>query len=129
MDLKLLAQEIHDNSKTKGFWDAEPNIAQKLMLIVSELSEAMEADRKDHYAYPKALETYMDGWDESMSDYKRKYQSDFESTVKNSFEDELADAFIRILDLACYKKIDLEWHVKAKMKYNAMRPHMHGKKY
>jgi NTP pyrophosphatase (non-canonical NTP hydrolase) len=35
----------HDIAKTKGFWDNERNIGEMLMLIVTELSEAMEAYR------------------------------------------------------------------------------------
>jgi NTP pyrophosphatase (non-canonical NTP hydrolase) len=49
--------------------------------------------------------------------------------VKDTFEDELADAAIRIFDLAHSKGIDLQKHIEAKMRYNATREHMHGKKY
>jgi hypothetical protein len=33
------------------------------------------------------------------------------------------------MDLAAFKGIDLEQHIKAKMRYNSMREKMHGKKY
>ncbi len=56
-------------------------------------------------------------------------RQEFEVAIKNSFEDELADVMIRVMDLAAFKGIDLEYHIKMKMAYNAMREHKHGKKY
>ena len=44
-----LAKEIHLNARSKGFFDAEKNIGEMLCLIHSEVSEALEADRKNHY--------------------------------------------------------------------------------
>lgn len=45
MELSELCRESHRISKLNGFWDEKTNIAEKLMLIVTELSEACEADR------------------------------------------------------------------------------------
>ena len=48
--LDKLAQEIHANAVDKGFWDRTVDpifIAKQMMMIVSEVSEAMEALRKD----------------------------------------------------------------------------------
>ena len=45
-----LAEEIHKNAVDKGFWDrtADPIfLAKQMMMIVSEVSEAMEAVRKE----------------------------------------------------------------------------------
>lgn len=36
----------HSLAKEKGFWDSDRNIGESLMLVVTELSEAMEAYRK-----------------------------------------------------------------------------------
>lgn len=115
-----LAAEIHQNARNKGFWDKERNVGEMLMLIVSEVSEAMEADRKNHYCSQKSVD-YLNAvvWSESH----------FRDNIKNTFEDELADACIRIFDLAHSRGIDLQWHIEAKMRYNATREHMHGKKY
>lgn len=50
---KLIQQECHDNAVAKGFWEhlkglkTETVVAEKLMLIVSEASEALEGVRKD----------------------------------------------------------------------------------
>lgn len=124
MDIQAISKQIHENAKAKGFWDKERNLGEMLMLIVSEVSEAMEADRKAHYS----------DWDDRLPPFMTnipdgEFKRIFEKEVKNTFEDELADAVIRILDLAYSRNIDLEWHIKQKMRYNAMREHMHGKKY
>jgi hypothetical protein len=33
------------------------------------------------------------------------------------------------MDLAAFRGVDLEGHIKAKMRYNSLRPYKHGKKY
>lgn len=45
------------------------------------------------------------------------------------FEFEMADICIRVFDMCGWKGIDLESHIAAKMRYNSLRPHKHGKKY
>ena len=47
MRLNLWTELIHNNAKDKGFWDEERNIGESLMLIVTEVAEAMEAHRND----------------------------------------------------------------------------------
>jgi len=43
--LNELAQLCHAIAKEKGFWDTERNVGEALMLIVTEIAEAMEAHR------------------------------------------------------------------------------------
>ncbi len=43
--LNELSQLCHNIAKEKGFWDSPRNIGEALMLIVTELAEAMEAHR------------------------------------------------------------------------------------
>lgn len=93
-------------------------VAQKLMLTVSELSEALEANRKGNRAV-------LAGCDPNTHDFKES----FELSVKDSFEDELADTCIRLFDLAEWQGVDLEEHIKLKHLYNKQRPYKHGKKY
>ena len=49
-----LAKQVHQNAKDHGFFDKEKNIGEMLCLIHSEVSEALEADRKGHYCSKKS---------------------------------------------------------------------------
>jgi len=46
MDIKYLVERSHKTAVEHGFWEKSQNKAEKLMLIVTEVSEACEADRK-----------------------------------------------------------------------------------
>lgn len=43
--VKALTKLCHKIARQKGFWDSKRNTGEMLMLIVTELSEAMEAHR------------------------------------------------------------------------------------
>lgn len=111
---------VHNAARKNGFWDKESSVAEKLMLIVTELGEACEADRKNKHCDIRV------NYNEPMNDYD---VSTFNEYSKDTFEDELADVLIRLLDLAGGLGIDLEWHVNAKFEYNQTRPYKHGKEY
>jgi len=52
MNLNEYVKECHRIAVEKGFWDVSDNTAEKLMLIVTEVGEACEADRhgdKEHF--------------------------------------------------------------------------------
>lgn len=120
--IEKLQNEIHDNAVRKGFWEEPVNIAEKLMLVVTEIAEMCEAHRKsrkctvlpEHDLYPEDDE---------------KFKAYFEKEVKDSFEDEMADAIIRLLDMSKKLDIPIELHIRAKMRYNSLRPYKHGKAY
>lgn len=133
--LNKLSKQVHENAKAHGFFDSEKNIGEMLCLIHSEVSEALEADRGNKY-YSNVV-SEQQWFIKGMADKNYGmtfiddsfFQQQFETRVKNTFEDELADVLIRVLDLCAYKNIDIESHVKAKMRYNSLRPHKHGKAY
>lgn len=114
--INALAKEIHANSVSKGF--KHDNIPTMLILAISELTEAMEADRNYRIANIR----------ESEQEEAVNNASYFEAYVKDTFEDELVDAMIRIMDIAESRGIDLEFHIRAKMNYNATREFKHGNK-
>ena len=125
MTINELVKASHDNAVAKGFYGedgkGERNIGELLMLITSELGECLEADRHGEYTRVP-IENYSEFSDDV-------YPERFEYNIKDKVEDELADAVIRIADMAGYLGIDLESHILAKMRYNATREKLHGKKY
>lgn len=119
--LNELARQFHERSKAKGFWDEERETGTLLMLIVSELSEALEADRKNKHANMPFFNFDVDTGD--------SFEDAFKKNIKDTFEDEIADVAIRLLDLIGKMGIDIEKHISLKMQYNATRPYKHGKAY
>jgi len=117
-----LINQCHNIAKEKGFWKKQREIGTLLMLIVSELSEALEADRKNKFFNEKI--GVVNGWVSDDDFFKH-----FKKSVKDTFQDEIADTFIRLFDLCGSMEIEIESHIKAKMRYNSLREKMHGKKY
>jgi NTP pyrophosphatase (non-canonical NTP hydrolase) len=140
--LNRLRDEIHANAADHGFYQVEEEtdrigvdnrsaikhafFAQKIALIHSELSEALEADRENRYADLTGMEEQ--GYDR-IDFHRGGTKTGFECYVKNTVEDELADTIIRVLDLCGHLGIDIERHVKLKMEYNETRKYKHGKNY
>ena len=167
----------------------EENLSDEhfLCLVISELMEAVEADRKGMHANRDIFEYYMKQRRRDDDEFIYAFKHD----IKDCVEDEFADACIRLLDLAglrnvdlgevtlddlkcsegffdwtftesifflvcnltntdfiethsfdsylrvalmeiigfCVKKdIDIFWYIEQKMKYNELRPFMHGGK-
>lgn len=96
--INCVVTRCHDDAKNAGWWNGgiTPETVPKcLMLIVSEVAEAMEGDRKglmdDHLPDRKMVEV------------------------------ELADAVIRIADLAGALNLDLGGAIFEKLEYNKTR--------
>src|SRR3990167_7161140 len=54
--LAEMTKLCHEIAVSKGFWEKDRNICEALMLIVTELAEAMEAHRKqDHENFKEEL--------------------------------------------------------------------------
>lgn len=101
------AQDLcHGLAVRSGWWTSrltgkpldytQVNIGEKLMLIVSEVAEGMEGQRKD------------------LMDDKLPH--------RKMIEVELADALIRILDLAGFMNLDIAGAVIEKLAFNQQRP-------
>lgn len=175
-DWKDLIERVQMNAEDKGFHDVRISDEHKLMLIISEVSEAVEADREGRIAQPMP-----EDW-QTLND--QDFKITFLCNVKDSLEDELADIVIRMMSsgflhgfigptdyyLDVYERqgerlfverafrlvnlicegirfeeleqaasevffiadelgIDLMNHIRMKMRYNAMRPRLHGKAY
>ena len=130
MALNKLSQEIHNKNVEKGFYDNPREIGTTLMLVVSELSEALEADRKNRRARLGDFESRQKHRNEISETTQEDYfKESFETYIKDTFEDEIADTMIRLFDICGHLDIDIEKHIKLKTAYNELRPHKHGKGY
>jgi NTP pyrophosphatase (non-canonical NTP hydrolase) len=100
-NLNAFRDRCHSDSVKAGWYnnkDGSPkdiNVGERLMLIVSEVAEAMEGHRKN-----------------LMDDHLK---------LREMIEVELADAQIRINDLAGYLKLDIGGACMEKLAYNKNR--------
>lgn len=91
MDYNKLIDQCHSAAKKNGWWD-EPRPHEEIVLLIkSELFEAMDAYRIDKRVLLPLLE-YIKVIREK--DFKQQ----FKINIKDTFEDEIADTAIRIFD-------------------------------
>ena len=108
IDLNALRDRAYKIACNHGFHDKELSNEHCLMLVITELSEAVEADRKGkHFDF---LNNDFDHYCRMID--KNGFNKAFEECVKDTVSDELADAAIRLLDLAALRNIDLEMDIK-----------------
>lgn len=129
--LAELARQIHDNARAHGFWEAERNMGEMLMLAVSELSEALEEHRAGRppvwYQHRQPCAVQSDGLPIPADELGPC--SGAPVCKPEGVAVELADCLIRCLDTMHSLGVDIDAVVAEKMAYNAARPFKHGKAY
>lgn len=90
-----LAERACKTAAEHGFHNGRTDTPFYFMMTVTELSEAINADRKNNHASPIPPSGTM------------PFKEAFERYVKDSVEDELADACIWLLDLAGMRDMDV----------------------
>lgn len=108
MDNKILndlKNQAYITACDHGFHDKEHSDNHFLMLVITELAEAVEADRKGKYADINGFK-----FASSVMNKGCRVHSDiqvYNDYIKGTVEEELADAVIRLLDLAGLRDIEL----------------------
>ena len=107
MNFDELTQEAFATAKAHGWHDEEQPDETYLMLIITEIAEGVQADRKDKHADVGLFNADVETLDMADSYDRDVWKRDFEIYIKNSVEDELSDILIRCLDLAALREISL----------------------
>ena len=104
MNLNELRDKAYRNAVAHGWHEENLSDEHFLCLVISELMEAVEADRKGRHADRNRFDYYMNMKERSDDEFSYAFRYD----IKDSVEDELADACIRLLDFAGLRGYDLE---------------------
>lgn len=91
-DLEVLSKQAFESAKSKGFYsDTGIDTTFCLMFIIVEMSEALQADRKNRHG---SIEDY-----EIEIEMDRDIPTAYRNTLEGTVESEFADIAIRILSL------------------------------
>lgn len=109
INLNELRNRAYKTACEHGFHDKELSNEHLLCLVISELMEAVEADRKGRLGNKCKSRFEMDyNRYPALVGEEKRFRFSFEKHVKDSLPDELADACIRLLDLCGLRNIELE---------------------
>lgn len=104
MNLNALRDKAYRNAVVHEWHEENLSDEHYLCLVISELMEAVEADRKGMHANRAIFEYYMKQRKRDDGEFMYAFKYDIKDTV----DDELADACIRLLDLAGLRGYDLD---------------------
>lgn len=88
--LKQFMTKAYEDAKAKGFYKPDLDINQALMLIITEMGEAIQASRHNRHGSIDGYNTYLEVSDEHVA-----YEESLEGTVESEF----ADITLRIISL------------------------------
>lgn len=91
---KALIERAYSCARAHGFHEEDLSEAHYLMLVLSEIGEAVEADRKGNRCDNVSFENIL-----GSSSNGAIFKFVFERYIKDGVEDELADVCIRLYDL------------------------------
>ena len=106
--MNALRDRAYKTACEHGFHEQELSNEHCLCLVISELMEAVEADRKRKYFKGKIMFERDFNLYSALVEENVRYRNAFEKHIKDTVGDELADSVIRLLDLAGLRGISLE---------------------
>ena len=104
-ELASLAEAAFKNAEKHGFYTESTEIETALMLIITEMAEAVQADRKNRHG---SIEDY-----ESEIQMGRDIPTAYKNALEGTVESEFADIAIRILSLLGYMNIKTSIKLKS----------------
>lgn len=109
MNLNELRDKAYQCAIAHGWHEEDYSDEHFLCLIISELMEAVQADRKDKRANVAMFKEWQgNSLPLSQDTQTRRFKEDYEAYIKGSMEEELADACIRLFDLAGLRNISID---------------------
>ena len=102
MNLNELKDRAYKTAKAHGWHDKELSDETYLMLIITEIAEAVQADRKGIRPDIEGFKEFVEAHDETAITYA------FDKYIKGCVEEELADVVIRCLSFAGHRGWDLQ---------------------
>jgi NTP pyrophosphatase (non-canonical NTP hydrolase) len=104
-----LRDKAYNCAKAHGWHDDSINLDTELMLVITEVSEAVNADRKGKHVSDFDKNAFLSDNAFQSDHMPEAFKENFEIDIKDSVEDELADVAIRLLDIAGNHDIDLTY--------------------
>ena len=98
-ELASLAEDAFKNAEKHGFYTESTEIETELMLIITEMAEAVQADRHNRHGSTEDYESEI----QMGRDIPTAYKNSLEGTVESEF----ADIAIRILSLLGWMKSNI----------------------
>lgn len=99
IEMNSIRDRVYQNAVNHGWHEERKSKEHWVCMVISELMEAVEADRIGSYADLEAFSKYNKEVD---------FKENFERQIKDTAQDELADACIRLFDFAGVYDFDLD---------------------